>query len=249
MLVVSNEVKYLGVTINKSLSWNRHIIDRANKCKALLGKCRTLVRRSWGLTPAKLEWIYKAVVRPRMAYGSLVWAHTINNQVRSQLDKVQRLALLAITRPLRSTPTAGLEVLLGWPPLALHAQEMGLRTYSRIKGDLNQVWDGHGRGRGRKGHIGHWSKQEELLIPAYYPREVRTNSQIWIEKKETREDSMPIMIYTDASKSDDRVGYGWIASIGDYALAQSIFSAKEIDIFQAEMMAINEDALNLQLPQ
>ncbi len=54
-LDLSRSMKYLGDRIHQSLSWCRHVVERANKCKALLGKCRTLVHRAWGLAPTKLQ--------------------------------------------------------------------------------------------------------------------------------------------------------------------------------------------------
>ncbi len=148
--------------------------------------------------------------------------------------------MLSITQPLRSTPTAGLEALLGWPPLALYAQERGLCTFFRIKSHLNDTWNGLERGRHSKGHIGRWSKQEEIVLSTSFPKEKAINKLVWVEKSKPREGTMPMMVYTDASKEGNRIGYSWIASIGDYSLAHKIFSAREMNIYQAEMLAIKE---------
>ncbi len=47
-------------------------------------------------------------------------------------------------------------------------------------------------------------------------------------------------MYTDASKEGDYVGYSWLASIEDFIIEEKIFSAREINIYQAEMLAIKE---------
>ncbi len=52
--------------------------------------------------------------------------------------------------------------------------------------------------------------------------------------------SYRLHIHTDASKSGDNVGYGWAATIDDFIVAEDVRSAKEINIYKAEVMAINE---------
>ena len=50
----------------------------------------------------------------------------------------------------------------------------------------------------------------------------------------------PLIIYSDASKTGRNVGYGWVVTDNDYVIAESVKSAKEIDVYQAEVMAIQE---------
>ncbi len=49
-----------------------------------------------------------------------------------------------------------------------------------------------------------------------------------------------LALYTDASKDKDNVGYGWLASIGDYIIAEETYIAKDISVYKAEMLAIKE---------
>ncbi len=82
-----------------------------------------------GAHSPKIDWIYRAIVRPKLSYGALVWAAKMTSQIKEKLmTKLQRLALLFLTQPLRSAPTAGLEVMIGWQPLELAVQEKGLCT-------------------------------------------------------------------------------------------------------------------------
>ncbi len=53
-LNISDSFKYLGIEKQRSLNWNKHVMERANKCKFILSKCRGLISRRWGLTPLKL---------------------------------------------------------------------------------------------------------------------------------------------------------------------------------------------------
>ncbi len=238
-----DSLKYLGVEIHRNLSWTKHIRERANKCKFLLGKCRNLISKKWGLTPSKMEWIHKAIIRPKIAYGAVVWAHGLTKGTERDLTRVQRLAILPITQPLRSTPTAGMEAMLGWMPLSIYVREMGMNTYLRIKDLVRAGWDGIGDQKNIVGHLGVWRTVEVQCIGESFPREKRISEQIWISTPETEPDlslEYPIVMYTDASKEGDNVGYSWIASIGDYAIAEDTNSAKDISVYKAEMMAVGE---------
>ena len=131
-LVYTNTIKYLGLTLDKSLSWKPHIEDKCLKAKRLLHSTMRAVGREWGLTPDRIMWVHKAIVRPQISYGSLVWAHKLNYGHKANLRSVQRQALLPLAHVMRSTPTAGMEVTLGIPPLHLHCQEVALRAAYRL---------------------------------------------------------------------------------------------------------------------
>ncbi len=241
VLKPQDSLKYLGVDIHRNLSWLNHITQRANKCKYLLHKCRSIVSSSWGLSPAKMDWIYKAVIRPKMTYGSVVWAHNMGKVMNKKITHVQRLALLAMTQPLRSTPTAGLEALIGWMPLTIHSQEMGMRTYLRNKSVVEMKWDGMGNSHKKLGHLGLWSIREHRIIDPKFPRQARLCTYVWGDKQyhhKTVTMDHPMVIYTDASKENENVGYAWHASIHDYVMAEEIVPAKDINIFEAEVLAI-----------
>ncbi len=80
-------------------------------------------------------------MRPKLSYGAVVWAANIGTSEMAKFAKLQRIALVAMTQPLRSAPTKGLEAMIGWIPLDLHIREIGLRTYSRIKPNVMETWD------------------------------------------------------------------------------------------------------------
>ncbi len=242
-LELKDSFKYLGVEIHKSLSWTKHITDRANKCKFILGKCRNIVSRSWGLSPSKMDWIYKAIIRPKLTYGAVVWAHNITKTQEKILNRVQRLAMLPMTQPLRSTPTAGMEVILGWVPLHLHAKEVGWNTHTQTKNLITRRWDGKGNQAITRGHVEVWSRMGDMSTRVTYPQDPRISEYIWIEENAKNREEMleyPFKIYTDASKTGTNVGYSWIATIGDYEIEEEINMAQDINVYKAEMLAIRE---------
>ncbi len=242
-LEYNESFKYLGLDIHRCLSWNKHITSRTDKGKFLLSKCKSVISQKWGLTPQKLEWIYKAVVRPKITYGSLVWSSSITETMNTRLRRMQRLALVTATQPLRSAPTAGLEVLMSWPPLRLHAQEVGLNAYCRLRDTLPHNWDGTGISKNVQGHLQRWQKLLSLKIPREYPVSDRMYRHIWHELQESDDDeaqSDVLKIYTDASKMGPNNGYGWAAISGDYVVQERYYSAINLGVHKVEIMAISE---------
>ncbi len=240
-LGLNDSFRYLGVEIHRSLSWNKHITARVNKCRGLLFKCKQIISRSWGLTPTKIDWIYKAIVRPKLTYGAVVWGSRLTKNEIAKLVKLQRLALLLMTQPLRSSPTEGLEVMMGWLPLDLHVKEMGLCTYNRIQ-LRKPKWDYVGTHKVMKGHLGLWNGLLNKLYPDGYPRERRLQRRVWIPKHihHTSLSKDPINVYTDASKVRETVGLGWLICDEDFILAEASSPFKGINIHRAEVLAISE---------
>ena len=61
-------------------------------------------------------WLYISIVRPILTYGALVWwTATRRATIRKELAGVQRMACIGM----RTTHTAGLEIILGLQPLDL----------------------------------------------------------------------------------------------------------------------------------
>ncbi len=242
-LELRDSFKYLGVEIHKRLSWNKHVMDRVNKCRGLLFKCKGIINRRWGLNPAKVDWIYKAIIRPKVTYGAAVWGASLTVGLKRRLTGLQRLALVAMTQPLRSAPTAGLEAMMGWIPLDLHVQEIGLNTFSRLHMCYSPIWDHIGTGARMRGHLGLWNRELSKQYPAGYPREVGITRWVWAPNniRQVEEASQNILnVYTDAAKTGEDVGYGWCVCDGDHILAENSIPGKEINVYQAEVLGIKE---------
>ena len=95
------ELRYLGLLIDHRLTWSTHISERLKKCSKVWNLTRCLVGQKWGLNPEKLLWIYTAIVRPTLSYGSIVWSHKINDTLAKKLERLQRKILLAMSMTLR----------------------------------------------------------------------------------------------------------------------------------------------------
>lgn len=147
LLVKTSKVKYLGVILDEKLTWKDHIEERMNKAIKVFWQCRSAFGKSWGLRPIVLYWMYVAIVRPILCYGSMVWSHrTKTGAVNKKLTKVQRLACLSITGVMTSTPTAALEVLLSLSPISMFVREQAKLTVARLY--RNGHWEATGRNMG-----------------------------------------------------------------------------------------------------
>jgi hypothetical protein len=145
---------YLGVIIDHQLQWTEHINFQIAKCKRTLMTIKTLVHKNWGLSPKQIWWIWQSIVRPQMSYCSIVWAEpTILKKFEDKLNALQRLALSQMTFSQKSTPTKGIEVILGIQPLGLFLRETALKARLRTASIVESNWTGETNRDTRLGHI------------------------------------------------------------------------------------------------
>lgn len=109
----SEEVKHLGVTLDKKLNWNSHLDKVITKGTNALWVCSKALGKTWGLRPNMVHWIYSAIVRPKITYASLIWWPKTNEvTAQKKLGKLQRLACISMTGAMKSTPSVALDALL-----------------------------------------------------------------------------------------------------------------------------------------
>jgi hypothetical protein len=144
---LSNEVKYLGITLDKGLTWKKQldkVIDKANKA---FWTCRCTFGKACGLKPKVLYWIFTAVVRPIVTYAATVWWPRVKFKTsQAELSKLQRVACLGITGAIKTTPTATMEVLLRLPPLHLQVEAEAMIGSYRLR--CNEQWKPKSEGFG-----------------------------------------------------------------------------------------------------
>ena len=120
----SSHTKYIGVTLDYKLSWKEHVENKIKSIKKLLMMVRGAIGRLWGPTPQAMLSAYKTIIVPSLSYGSLVWHKAVENQTNQiKLGKLNRLFISTICSFRKSTPTAGLEIILNLAPLHLRIKE------------------------------------------------------------------------------------------------------------------------------
>jgi len=129
ILEVANQHSYLGIMLNKSLSWSPHISTVASKAtktlnflKRNLSNCSKEVKAS----------AYLTLVRPQLEYASAVWDPYYNSHIQ-QLEKVQRRAARWINNDYSrfSSVTAMLNE-LSWPSLQTRRKISRLQILHKI---------------------------------------------------------------------------------------------------------------------
>ena len=114
----SNVAKYLGVFLDTSLNFTYHIQNKIKQAKKLVMAIRNAVGSNWGPVPRALKWAYSGIVLPVVGYGSFLFSHLCGKVgIRKKLNGLNRLMALTMMPVRRSTPTSGLETILGLPPL------------------------------------------------------------------------------------------------------------------------------------
>ena len=97
----------------------------------------------YGLSPARMLWIYKQILLPRITYGSHVWGHSLTQEQKGDIRKAERLALRYFAPMWKTTPTASLEVILNQKLSYLEIEGVAIKTYICIKDEFqNNIWDG-----------------------------------------------------------------------------------------------------------
>jgi len=121
--------KYLGVTLQHNLKWDKHINSITNKANQSLG----FLRRNLKINSSKVkEHAYKAIVRPKLEYSSTVWDPHTKREI-DQVEKVQRRAARFVTNRYHNTSSvSNMLTNLNWPSLEVRRTRARLIMFYKI---------------------------------------------------------------------------------------------------------------------
>ncbi|XP_045450167.1 uncharacterized protein LOC123658921 [Melitaea cinxia] len=77
-VVLSSEIKLLGVVIDHKLTFNGHVANVCKRAVAFYHQLARAARASWGLHPEVIRTIYRAVVEPVILYAAAVWSPAVS---------------------------------------------------------------------------------------------------------------------------------------------------------------------------
>ena len=86
---------YLGVTLDKRMTWKQHITSAQAMARRKLNIVRKLAGTKWCANEKILKSVYQGNVRQHLEYGSSAWM-TAAKSHHQTLDKVQNQALRII---------------------------------------------------------------------------------------------------------------------------------------------------------
>ena len=254
-LVMSNQTieyskyaKYLGVFLDTKLNFTYHIQNKIKQAKKLVMALRNAVGAHWGPVPRVLKWAYSGIVLPIVGYGSFLFARECKKlSIRKKLNSLNRLMALTLMSVRKSTPTSGLEIILGMPPIDIKLEEMALNAILRILPHNRTRWDGVGRNS-----IGHlrWGLDKlrahgitQKAFDLTKDRNLNKRYEVDLDFKSglpTTNDQ--ISCYTDGSKIDQgNTGYGFGVVQNEEIIAQGNGQlSKANSVFQGEIMGITK---------
>ena len=132
---LNNEVKLLGITLDSKLTFNTHIDNITKKCIGTLFQCKRAIGPTWGLSPKVCHWIYTAIIRPTLAYCSIVWIRAVENKINTKrLERVQGMALKYMAGAMPSTPYTALNYLTGTPHITDYLKGEAAKGAVRLMG-------------------------------------------------------------------------------------------------------------------
>jgi len=133
--------KFLGLTWDPKLTWIPHISQLKDRCLKSLNILRTITSSSWGADSTTIMNLYRAIIRSKIDYGSVVYA-SASPTALSNLDTVANEAMRIATGAFRTTPISSLQILTNEPPLQLRRQELTIKYYVKLKAHIqNPAFD------------------------------------------------------------------------------------------------------------
>ena len=153
-IIPSESMTYLGVVLDKNLNLNKHIQEKVSKTRKFLAMIKPAIKHFWGLNPKRIQWIWKQIILARITYGCHVWSHSLTKAQMTSIKKVKRLALVYYAPMWKSTPTAGLQMILNKKPSHIEIKGTGIKSYIRIKNQFqNNFWDGKPNNKRLASHL------------------------------------------------------------------------------------------------
>lgn len=128
-LLKTDSTKYLGVTLQSNLKWDKHINNMTSKANQSLG----FLRRNLKVNSTKIkDHAYKALVRPKLEFSSTVWDPHTSNQI-NQIEKVQRRAArFTCSRYHNTSSVSDMLEDLNWPLLKVRRLKTRLIMFYKI---------------------------------------------------------------------------------------------------------------------
>ena len=120
------EVKYLGIFLDKKLTWKKHIEHIITKSEKGINFLRSIMRTWWGCDVQTSIIFYKSYIRSILDYGSILYGSACKSLL-NKIDRVQYKALRVCLGAMRSSPVEALLVEALEPPLCLRRESLSAK--------------------------------------------------------------------------------------------------------------------------
>lgn len=137
-LLIVNQVKYLGLWLDGSLRWGKHVNETIQKVSKYINLLKVLSGPGWGIHQKHLRQLYISVIRSRMDYASFLYDNCCRTNLL-KLDRIQNQALRVIGGYIRSTPIHVMENDLCLPPLQVRRKFLAGKFWLRSRSVSNNT--------------------------------------------------------------------------------------------------------------
>jgi len=131
---IQNSARFLGLLFDRRLNWKDHIGQLKNKCQKALNLLKCISGNKWGADRKSLLMVYKALIRSKVDYGSIVYGSASASTLKG-LDVVQNACVRSCLGALKCTRIERLEVESGVPPLRLRRGQLALTYAAKVARD------------------------------------------------------------------------------------------------------------------
>ena len=122
--------KYLGLIIDNSYTWRKHITQLKNKCTKTLDLLKHISSKSWGADRASLLNLYIMLIKPKIDYGIEIYSSAAKTYMKS-VAAIQHSAIRIATGAFRSSPITSMHAESGLKPLDYYIETKILNYYLR----------------------------------------------------------------------------------------------------------------------
>ncbi|GBO18979.1 hypothetical protein AVEN_275677-1 [Araneus ventricosus] len=133
---VVGEVRFLGVTFDRKLTFLPHVLNLRKRCEKSLNILKVLSTTTWGADRPSLLRIYQSVILSRIDYGYEVYGSARSSVLR-HLDTVHHSALRICSGAFRTSPVHSLYVVCHQLPLYLRRKKLCAQYFFRLQSYFN----------------------------------------------------------------------------------------------------------------
>ena len=127
----TQDYKFLGVTIDNSLRFSKHVSNITTKCRKRVNIIKCLSSKDWGSSLETQRALYLTYIRLVLEYSSPGWTSWISETHLTTLQRIQNSALRSVANLYQSCPEDFLHLETGVPPLRDRYQQNDDITWDR----------------------------------------------------------------------------------------------------------------------
>ncbi|GFW91375.1 RNA-directed DNA polymerase from mobile element jockey [Trichonephila clavipes] len=132
----SQSTKYLGLILDKNLTWKHHILHARDKFRHALRLIYPLICRNSEMDMYNKVLLYTAVLRPIISYGCPVWGYAAKSNIKI-LEVAQNSIIRTITKAHRYTRNSNIYNALKLHPFKNYIQILAKKFFANLHNSNN----------------------------------------------------------------------------------------------------------------